>query len=75
MLAGLLSRAMLGENILCKDTALHPAPLGPLGALSFALAGSMLTIPLAWLCYRGVERPGRHLIRRSPRRIVSYALR
>jgi len=42
----------------------HPGPVGPLAALSFALIGSLAVIPLAWVCYRAVERPGRTVVRR-----------
>ena len=43
---------------------LHPAPLSLPQALGFALAGSVSIIPVAWLAYRWVERPGRSLVRR-----------
>ncbi len=42
----------------------HPGPAGAFTALTFALIGSLSVIPLAWLTYIGVERPGRHVIRR-----------
>jgi peptidoglycan/LPS O-acetylase OafA/YrhL len=45
-------------------TTLHPGQSGPVTALAFALVGSLAVIPLAWLTYIGVERPGRQLIRR-----------
>jgi peptidoglycan/LPS O-acetylase OafA/YrhL len=44
--------------------ALHPEPLGPVGALSFAAAGSLSVILPAWLAYRTIERPGRDIVRR-----------
>jgi peptidoglycan/LPS O-acetylase OafA/YrhL len=49
--------------VLCFTT-LHPGVAGPLLALAFALVGSLAVIPLAWLTYSGVERPGRQIIRR-----------
>jgi peptidoglycan/LPS O-acetylase OafA/YrhL len=45
-------------------TNIHPGVSGPVTALSFALVGSLAVVPLAWLTYIGVERPGRVLIRR-----------
>jgi peptidoglycan/LPS O-acetylase OafA/YrhL len=45
-------------------TAVHPASVGPAAALGFAFAGSLAVIPLAWVTYLGVERPGRRIIRR-----------
>jgi peptidoglycan/LPS O-acetylase OafA/YrhL len=44
-------------------TCVHPAPSGPALALAFAFFGSLAVVPLAWLTYTGVERPGRQLIR------------
>jgi peptidoglycan/LPS O-acetylase OafA/YrhL len=44
-------------------TSIHPGSSGPVTALAFALVGSLAVIPLAWLTYAGVERPGRQLIR------------
>jgi peptidoglycan/LPS O-acetylase OafA/YrhL len=38
---------------------LHPAPLSTVPALGFALACSIAVVPLAWLGYVLVERPGR----------------
>jgi len=43
--------------------ALHPAPLAMIPALGFALLASLLVIPLAWVAYVTVERPGRRLVR------------
>lgn len=43
---------------------LHPEPLGFVAALVFALAGSLLVIPFAWLTYAYVEDPSRRLLRR-----------
>jgi peptidoglycan/LPS O-acetylase OafA/YrhL len=43
--------------------ALHPAPLTMVPALGFALLASLLVIPLAWVAYMIVERPGRRLVR------------
>jgi peptidoglycan/LPS O-acetylase OafA/YrhL len=43
--------------------AWHPAPLGAVAALTFALIGSLSVIPFAWLAYRTVERPGRKAVR------------
>jgi peptidoglycan/LPS O-acetylase OafA/YrhL len=42
----------------------HPGESGPATALAFALIGSLAVIPLAWLTYKGIERPGRQFIRR-----------
>ncbi len=42
---------------------LHPAPLGTAAALGFAVLGSLTVIPLAWLAYAAVERPGRRWVR------------
>ena len=44
--------------------ALHPGLLSTLPALGFALVGSIAVLPLAWLGYVAIERPGRHAIRR-----------
>ncbi len=43
--------------------AVHPALLGMVPALGFALAGSLLVIPLAFVGYVAVERPGRQIVR------------
>lgn len=43
--------------------SIHPAPLSTIPALGFALASSLLIIPLAWLAYLTVERPGRRFVR------------
>ena len=42
----------------------HPDPIGPLAALALAAVGSVSMIPVAWLAYRWIERPGRDLMRR-----------
>jgi len=43
---------------------LHPAPLSPVQALTFALLGSLSVIPFAWLTYHYVEHPSRRLLLR-----------
>jgi peptidoglycan/LPS O-acetylase OafA/YrhL len=45
-------------------SAMHPQPAGPITALLFALVGSLVVIPFAWLTYVWIERPGRQVIRR-----------
>jgi peptidoglycan/LPS O-acetylase OafA/YrhL len=45
-------------------TAIHPAPVGPFGALLFAFVASLAIVPLAWFTFIAVERPGRRVIRR-----------
>jgi peptidoglycan/LPS O-acetylase OafA/YrhL len=53
-------------------TAISPEPIGPAMALTFALLGSVAVVPLAWLAYVGIERPGRTLGRALfARRIVT----
>ena len=42
---------------------LAPEPVGPVVALVFAFVGSCSIVPVAWLAYVGVERPGRTLVR------------
>jgi peptidoglycan/LPS O-acetylase OafA/YrhL len=42
---------------------IHPMPLGPVTALSFAMLGSLSVIPFAWVAYGTVERPGRRIVR------------
>jgi peptidoglycan/LPS O-acetylase OafA/YrhL len=44
--------------------SLHPVPLGAFPALGFALMASLAVVPLAWVAYVTVERPGRRVIRR-----------
>lgn len=43
--------------------AVSPEPVGAVPALLFALAGSLAVIPVAWLAYAAVERPGREFVR------------
>jgi peptidoglycan/LPS O-acetylase OafA/YrhL len=43
--------------------ALHPALLGAIPALGFALLASIMIVPLAWVAYLVVERPGRRAVR------------
>lgn len=43
--------------------AIHPAPLSGAAALSFAFVASLLVIPLAWMTYIAIERPGRRVVR------------
>jgi peptidoglycan/LPS O-acetylase OafA/YrhL len=43
--------------------AIHPVPLGAIPALVFALVCSLLVVPLAWIAYLTVERPGRRAVR------------
>jgi len=43
--------------------AIHPAALAAVPALGFALICSLLVIPLAWVAYVSVERPGRRVVR------------
>jgi peptidoglycan/LPS O-acetylase OafA/YrhL len=55
---------MFRAPLLLALKTLHPAPLETLPALAAALVGSLVVIPFAWLCYRGIERPGRDAVRR-----------
>ncbi len=55
---------MFRAPLLLALKAVHPAPLETLPALGAALVGSLLVIPFAWLCYHGIERPGRDATRR-----------
>lgn len=50
---------------------LSPDKVGPIAALTFAFLGACSIIPLAWLAYIGVERPGRALVRSLFERPVS----
>jgi peptidoglycan/LPS O-acetylase OafA/YrhL len=43
--------------------ALHPAPLGAVAALAWALLGGLSVIPFAWILFRAIERPGRRFVR------------
>ena len=43
--------------------AVHPQPLGTPAALALAALGSLSVIPVAWLAYVAVERPGRRWVR------------
>jgi peptidoglycan/LPS O-acetylase OafA/YrhL len=43
---------------------LHPARFSGVEALALAGVLSLTTIPIAWVCYRWIERPGRDLFRR-----------
>jgi peptidoglycan/LPS O-acetylase OafA/YrhL len=43
--------------------AMHPAPVSAPVALMIALVGSLSVIPLAWIAYTLVERPGRAAVR------------
>jgi len=47
--------------------SLHPAPLGPVAALACAALAALAVIPLAWVVFVLIERPGRRLLRgRAP---------
>ncbi|MDT7953145.1 MAG: hypothetical protein RQ966_16710, partial [Acetobacteraceae bacterium] len=48
---------------------LHPAPLPPWMALSFAAIGSVSILPFAALAYFAVERPGRDALNRMVKRL------
>ena len=52
---------------------LHPAPLPPWMALSFAVIASVSVLPVAALAYHGIERPGRNalnsIVKRLNRRV------
>ena len=50
---------ILRPPLLLALRTLHPERLDTLPALAFALAGSLAVIPIAWLAYVAVERPGR----------------
>ena len=52
---------------------LHPAPVGPVAALSFALLGSLSVVPFAWATYTYVERPARSMIRQLGTRRTASA--
>lgn len=54
--------------------ALHPAQLAMLPALGFALIASLLVIPLAWVAYVAVERPGRRVVRGLAAMVVRPAV-
>ena len=41
----------------------HPAPVSLPAALALALIGSFSVVPVAWLAYRFIERPGRVMVR------------
>ena len=43
--------------------SMYPGGVGPVTALALAFAGSLLIVPVAWLTYICVERPGRTAIR------------
>ena len=43
--------------------AIHPEKLSGVAALAFAGLASLTSIPLAWACYRLIERPGRDVFR------------
>lgn len=42
---------------------LYPVPLPPTLAMLAALVGSLLVLPIAWICFLTIEKPGRTLIR------------
>ena len=44
--------------------AIHPEPTSAAVALIFALVGSLVVIPVSWLTYIAIERPGRQVVRR-----------
>ncbi len=46
---------------------LHPGSFDSVTALAIAGVGAVSTIPLAWMAYRWIERPGRDLVRRGLR--------
>jgi peptidoglycan/LPS O-acetylase OafA/YrhL len=64
----------------CRPLALemlrfiHPAPLAMAPALGFAFLSSLLVIPLAWVAYITVERPGRRAVRRLAAILVQPAV-
>ena len=41
----------------------HPGPIEPEAALACAALGAVSAIPIAWMAYRWIERPGRDLLR------------
>lgn len=43
--------------------AVHPAPFGTAPALAAAALGTLAVLPLAWIGYRAIERPGRRWVR------------
>lgn len=45
----------------------YPDPVGAPVALCVAALGALTPLPLAWLAYRWIERPGRDLFRKPPR--------
>jgi peptidoglycan/LPS O-acetylase OafA/YrhL len=47
----------------------HPALLGMVPALAFALLASFFVIPFAWVAYLTVERPGRRVVRGMSERL------
>jgi len=51
--------------------ALHPEPMETSLALAVAFGCSMSVLPLAWLAYVVIERPGRRILRRTPRTAVA----
>ena len=51
----------------------HPAPMSTPLALAVAFGCSMSVIPRAWLAYVAIERPGRRMIRRTPRPVAAPA--
>jgi peptidoglycan/LPS O-acetylase OafA/YrhL len=52
----------------------HPGTLTVLPALGFALAGSFLVVPLAWILHVTVEQPGRRAARGLGARLVQQAV-
>ncbi len=51
--------------------ALHPEPMSTPLALAVAFGCSVSVIPLARLAYVAIERPGRRMLRRTPRTVVA----
>lgn len=68
---GVISYALYMTHNTLRDIYLnlariaHPEPFELFPALAWALFASVAVIPVAWLAYRAVERPGRRLIRRA----------
>lgn len=54
-----LVHQMFRESEVWLVRSMHPAPLPPWMALSFAVIGSLSVLPFAALAYHGIERPGR----------------
>ena len=55
--------------------SLHPAPVGFFSALAFAMAGSLLVVPFAYVVYRYIEYPGRNAVNALLGRLKPAALK